>query len=214
MSVDIAEQLDRIQWLVQDAVEQGWTRAKLLEQHGRELTQLSRRNLFGRIEWVNAVAGTSQYTLDDVVTETALVLYNEKVLTYTTEAQLDRRRRGWEQLAREPEYWTVDHQAPQVIRLIPAPLRTGSTAFQFPAVPLPVSAVDNLVVFFFEDLAPRAEQEGDAFPALDLFEDVAVWRTVQALTAQERDTQDLAVSAAAGQLAALWLQRMGAADGQ
>lgn len=214
MTVDIAEQIDRIQFLVQDPVEQDWTRAKILEQHARELTQLSRRNLFGRIEWVNAVADTSQYTLDNVVTETAMVLYNEKILTYASEANLDRRYRGWEGLSREPEYWTVNHQTPQVLRIVPAPVRTGSTTFQFPAVPLPISAVDNLVVFFFEDVGPLADNEGDPFPVLDFVEDVAVWRTTQALAEQEREVQDLALAAVCGQLAALWLRQMGIGDGQ
>lgn len=214
MTVDIAEQVDRIQFLVQDPTEQEWTRAKILEQHARELTQLSRRNLFGRIEWVNAVADTAQYTLDNVITETAMVLYNEKILTYASEAHLDRRYRGWEGLSREPEYWTVHHQTPQVIRIVPAPTRTGSITFQFPAVPLPVSAVDNLVVFFFEDVSPQAGEETDAFPVLDFFEDVAVWRTTQALAEQEREGQDLALAAVCDQLAALWLRQMGVADGQ
>lgn len=213
MSITIAEQVDRVQRLIQDTTEHDWSRAKILEQHARELTQLSRRNLFGRIEWVNAVARTAQYTLDDVMTETAMVLYNERVLTYATEASLDRLRPGWERLTREPEYWTVSNQAPQVLRIIPAPLRTGSTVFQFPAVPLPVSAVDNLVIFFFEDIAMQAGEEDDPFPTLDVFEDVAVWRTAQSLVEQERETQDLAVATACGQLVALWGRHLGTGDG-
>ena len=213
MTINISEQIDRIQLLVQDPVENDWTRAKILEQHGRELTQLSRRNLFGRIQWVNAITDTSQYTLDDVVTEVAMVLYNEKVLTYATETSLDRMRQGWERLSREPEYWTMNHQAPQAIRIIPAPVRTGSTMSVFPAVPLPQSAVDNLVVFFYEDVAPRATNEGNPFPALDLFEDVAIWQAVQALVEQERDSQDMTLAAACNQMAALWLRQMGVSDG-
>ena len=209
MPVDISVQVDRIQKILQDEAELVWTREKIVEQHARELNQLSKLGMFGRIQWIQASAGTSQYTLEEPAVSVFMVLYNEKVLHPASEEALDRRYRGWEGRAREPEYWSVDAQSPRVIRIIPAPLRTGSAVPVFPAVPLAQNAVDNLVVFFSEDVAEEAGQETDPFPVLDVLEDVAVFQTVQALSEQERESQDLPLAGIHGDLAKLWLRRLG-----
>jgi hypothetical protein len=138
------------------------------------------------------------------------VLYNGFELSYATEATLEKQLgAGWEAQRSDPKYWTVDHTLnPTVLKIVPAPRRTGSMIPLIPMVPLPVPWEDNLVIYFREH--PNISLSDDvAVPILDVFQDVAVWQTAQALSDNEGDHQDVAVALVSHELAALFLKYLG-----
>jgi hypothetical protein len=136
------------------------------------------------------------------------VLYNERALRYVTEQAMDRKTPGWEAVSGEPVYWTQDNQSPNVIRLVPTPVRTGNAAPHFPPVPLLFDMEDNLVIFLDEDLSSTVENEGDTLPTLLDWDDCLVWRTARQLAERETQTQNLPVAKVIQQLEALHNARM------
>ena len=137
------------------------------------------------------------------------VLYNERALRYATEVALDRRFHGWEALAGEPEYFTVDGQAPNTFRLVPPPMRTGSTTPLFPPVPLALPLPDNLVVFLTEDPSADIENSTDVLPTLLDWDDLLVYRTIRQIAERETQDQNLPVAQLCRQLEQLWGQSLG-----
>ena len=213
MTATIAEQILRIRDVLQDQEtetdEEAFSPSIILMQHQDILTSLSRKKLFGEVLWIQAVQGTAQYTLSTTTVGVRMVLYNEGRLDYATEAMLDRWKAGWEYVQGEPQFWTMDKQSPNVIRLVPPPLRSGSSVPLIPPLPMILDPVDNLVVFLYEDRASQANDTSDTLPVPDVWEDPLVYDTVAALLSRETDYQNLPVANACRVIAQLYLQQLG-----
>lgn len=199
----LAEQLERIQWLLQDRDTSQGQVGRLTTQYQEMVAHLARKHVFPSILWRQAITNQSRYTLPANTAKIAFVFYNERVLRYVTEASLDRTRKNWEALHRDPDYWTTDNQAPNVIRLVPTPLRTGSDVPVIPS-PLVMDMRDNLVVFFDEDPSQTITAPDATIPVMQDWEDVLVFRTVEGFAEQESPTQNLPLAQLCGQLAGLW----------
>jgi hypothetical protein len=207
MTATIAQQIDRIQSLYQDTDSQAYSRNIVLLQHQDEIGRLAREERMGDILVLNAITAQALYTLPDSTVSVAQVLYSGQRLDYATEEFLDRKYASWEwNESDEPKYWTVNNQNPNTLRIVPAPLRTGSTVPIIPPAPFIMTQVDNLVVFLYRDFADQANDEVDQFPLRDIWEDVCVWRTVADLSQREGPFQNLPLAQTAEAMAELWLQ--------
>lgn len=207
MTASIAEQIDRIQRIIQDTDAVAYSREVVRVQHQEEIARLAREQRIGDILVINAVAGQSLYALPDGNVLVIQVLYNGMRLEYASEEFLDRKYTGWEfDRDHTPKYWTTDNQNPNTVRIVPAPARTGSVLPTIPPAPLVMTHVDNLVVFLYRDFAEQANDEVDTFPLLDIWEDVCVWRTTSELARRETPYQNLPLSTTAQAMAELWLQ--------
>lgn len=205
----LSEQIERIQWLLQDTDTSLTRTNNIIEAHKECVQRLSRAGAFPQIQWLNAVADQALYTLPTDTATVGYVLYNEKCLKWTTEKALDRRFHGWEAMPGEPRYWTHDNQNPNTIRIIPAPVRTGSLIPAFPS-PLFQDMRDNLVVFLMEDVSEDVnDPSDDPIPTMLDMDDLLVWQTTRMLAERETDDQNLPVAAVCGQLEALWKQALG-----
>lgn len=200
----VAEQVERIQWLLQDTDVSPTKIAQVITAEQESSQYLARLRSFTQIIWLNAITNQALYVVNNV-NSIDYVLYNERVLRYATETALDRTRRMWEGEANEPRYWTTDNQAPNTIRVIPAPQRTGSTVPIYPS-PLIMPMLDNLVVFTTEDIASQIDDVADELPTLADWNDILVWRTARMLAERETTTQNLPVAALCKQVEDLWLQ--------
>lgn len=205
----LSDQLERIAWLRQDASPDATTISKMILQHQEALATLARTDYFPQIVWINALTAIARYLMPLTVAHIAFVLYNERTLRFVTEASLDRSKPGWERMTGEPDYWTMDNQAPSTIRLVPAPLRDGSAVPIIPGLPIMQDPVDNILVFLYEDVSLQVDDPTDTLPTMLDVDDWLVYATVQALAGQETSEQNLPVSQAAGQIAALWMQLIG-----
>ena len=146
----------------------------------------------------------------NVVVSIDAVLYNGEDLHFATEELLDRRQGpGWETLWRSPRYWTTEATPDgTVLRIIAAPLRTGSSTLVLPPVPFPMPWQDNLLVFYREQ--PQQTLAEEAMLAMtDVFEDLLIYDTMATLSADEGDVQDLAVAVVYRSMAQLWMTHLG-----
>lgn len=212
MTVTIADQIDRIEYLLQDRQISGhdkaFARNVILTQHADEVTRLARHDLWGNVAWMNALAGTGQYTLPSSATAITMVLYNENRIDFATEAMLDHWHAGWEEWVGEPQFWLIDNQSPNVLRIVPTPLRDGSALPLIPG-PLVQNPIDNLLVFFYEDRSDSVGDESDTLPLADVFEDLLVYETTAELASRETDYQNLPLAAACRDVAALYRKSLG-----
>ncbi len=205
----LANQIERIQWLLQDTDTSPTRTSIIIEAHKESTQRLARKQAFPQIRWVNAIAAQSQYTLPADTVQVDHVLYNERTLRYATETALDRRFHGWEDLPDQPKYWTMDGQNPNVIRIVSAPTITGSLIPVIPS-PLIMNMEDNLVVFLMEDLSEQMDDLGDdPIPTMLDWDDLLVWQTTRMLAERETTDQNLPVAQVCGQLESMWKQALG-----
>lgn len=209
MTVQIRDQIDRVQYLLQDRDAEAFTRSAILVQHHEEITRLARRHLWGEILWVQALAHTAQYTLPTSTVAVRLVLYDERRLDYTTEEMLDRWHPGWEAWQDEPQFYVTDNQSPNVLRIVPAPLRDGSAVPLVPGLPLMQDPKDNIVCFLYEDRALRANDESDDFPLPDCWEDIVTFMTAAAMASKQTDYEHIPLAMALRELSRMYLQTLG-----
>jgi hypothetical protein len=203
---DIAAQIDRIQFLLQDTDAVAWSRDNILVQHQDEMVRLAREGRIGDVVILQGVADQALYTLPQTPRMPELVLYNGLRLSYATEEFLDRKDRLWEwRSSQEPKYWTTNNQNPETLRIAPAPARTGATLPQIPPSPFVMTYVDNLVIFLPRDVSNAANNEADVLPVLDVWEDVLVFRTAAELARRETPYQNLPLSQTLHALAELWM---------
>jgi len=202
----VAEQVERIQWLLQDTDTTPTKIAQVITAEQESAQYLARLKSFTQITWVNAITNQARYTLSDN-NSIDYVLYNERVLRYATEETLDRTQRKWEGEAGEPHYWTTNNQSPNTVRIVPAPQRTGSTVPVFPS-PLIMPMIDNLVIFTTDDISAQMDDVSDVLPTLASWDDVLVWRTARMLAERETTVQNLPVAALCKQLEDLWITQM------
>ena len=211
MTVTIKDQIDRIQYLLQDRDTEAFSRNAILVQHQEEIARLSRRQLWGEILWIQGVATTAQYSLPTSTVSVRMVLYNEEHLDFATEEMLDRLMPGWEDVQDEPRWWTTDGQSPNVIRIVPAPLRDGSAVPLIPPLPMILDPVNNILVFLYEDRSERADDESDTFPLPDAWEDVEAYETAAAMASKEGDYQQLPLAMALRELGKIYRNALGIA---
>ena len=210
MPVTIKDQIDRIQYILQDLDAEAFSRNAILVQHQEEITRLSRRDLWGEILWIQAVANTAQYSLPTSTVGVRMVLYNEEPLEYASEEMLDRLHPGWEDWSGEPRYYTTDSQSPNVIRLVPAPLRDGSTVPLIPPLPFILDPVNNTLVFLYEDRGvERANDEQDDFPLQECWEDSLVYETSAAMAGKEGDYQNIPLAMTLRELSRVYSNALG-----
>lgn len=201
----VQELTTRVQMLLLDTDGQSVTRRQLIMQLQDEMTRLSREQRYGDILIMQGVTGVALYGLPTQAVDVFHVLYNGARLDYATEEMLDRTSRLWEAGMGEPKYWTYDLQSPNVFRLVPAPRRTGSILPDQPPQPFTQPLVDNLCVFYWRDFSDQANEEVDPFPLLDVWQDVAVWRTTSEAARRESPYQNLPLSAMCNEFSELWL---------
>lgn len=204
-------QLDRIKanLLDTDDTSRAFGDSLILLQHQHELIRLARERLVGDIRVITGVIDQSFYALPAHTAGVEIILYNGRRLDFATEEFLDRKYAIWEfQRNEEPKYWTTDNQNPNNLRIVPAPLRSGSSALTIPASPLVQSYVDNFIVFLYRDVSGDADGAEADLPVLDVWEDVLVWRTTGELARREGPYQNLPVSNLAYTLADLWLESL------
>ena len=211
MTVTIKDQIDRIQYILQDRDAEAFSRNAILVQHQEEIARLSRRQLWGEILWIQAVAYTAQYSLPASTVSVRMVLYNEEPLEYASEEMLDRLLPGWEDVQDEPRWWTMTNQSPNTLRIVPAPLRDGSAVPLIPPLPMILDPVNNLLVFLYEDRSERADDESDDFPLPDVWEDVEVYETAAAMASKEGDYQQLPLAMALRELGRIYRNALGIA---
>lgn len=203
----LAEQVLRIRDILQDTDTSSTNIAKIVAAHQESLQQLARKDMFPQIQWVNATKLQGLYLLPNPVVTISHVFYNERALRYVSEKMLDRKYHGWEDLPGEPQYFTTDNQAPNTIRVVPSPKRTGST---IPVIPSPIfqDMVDNFVIFHTEDLSAELSDASNTLPTLFDWDDYCVYETLRMLAERETPTQNVPVAALCAQLAELWRQRL------
>jgi hypothetical protein len=201
-----AEQDARITALLQDVDTSTTAQSRRILQYQEALSTLARQQRFPQIFWFQAVAGQALYTIPDTIVDISHVLYNQKVLRYATEQTLDYSGnvRSWEANTGEPTYWTMDNQGPEFFRVIPPPLRTGSTIPSPTLLPLFGDLQDNLCVFAYEDPALRVTVADSILPVLLDWEDTLVFHVTAALAMQERTDQNLPLAKVCMALRDLW----------
>ena len=209
MTVTIKDQIDRVQYILQDRDAEAFSRNAILVQHQEEITRLSRRHLWGEILWIQAVAYTAQYSLPTSTVSVRMVLYNEERLDYATEEMLDRLLPGWEDAQDEPRWWTMTNQSPNTLRIVPAPLRDGSAVPLFPPLPMILDPVNNILVFLYEDRSERSDDESDDFPLPECWQDIEVYETAAAMANKEGDYQQLPLAMALVELAKVYRNSLG-----
>ena len=69
--------------------------------------------------------------------------------------------------------------------------------------------VDNLLVFLYDDRSDRANDEPDAFPLPDVWEDICTYETTAAMAGKEGDYQQLPLAMALRELAKLYRNALG-----
>lgn len=199
----LSEQTTRIQNLLQDNRTDVTTLNNVATAHQESLQSLARQGAFSSITWLNAFENQGLYTLPADIVTVYHVLYNQKSLRYVKEKTLQRLIGPWELLRSEPTYWTMDNQLPNVIRIIPAPTRTGSEIPIFPS-PIGQDMADNLVIFATEDPSVGLTDAEDVLPTLLDWDDWLVWRTTKDLAFRENPEQNIPVSELCNQLESLW----------
>jgi len=208
----VADMITRVHDVLQDPDGQSWSSDRAKTQMQDEMTRLSRRGLWGEITWLQGVANQSLYTLPSDTVEISHVLYNERMLRFATEDMLDRKSAAWEFQERDPVYWTSDNQTPNVLRLVPAPLISGSAVPVFPPYPMINNPEDNLIVFHSIDMRSRVDDEVDTFPIHAMWEDVMTYLAAYHLAQEEGAYQNLPVSTTMREMGTLWLKQLGVAS--
>jgi hypothetical protein len=202
----LAEQIERIQWVLQDTNQESTNLSKIILQHQEAVAALARGGCFPQLVWVQALAGIARYDLPTNTAKIVHVLYDQRALRFSTEASLDRSKPGWELNTGEPFYWSMDNQIPNRIRLIPPPVFDGSATPVSPGLPMMMDLRRNVLVFSEEDVSLDVDDVSDTLPTMLGYDDALVYLTAEALALQEKPEQNLAVAQGCRQLAALWAQ--------
>jgi hypothetical protein len=183
----IAALIDRICLYLQDSTHEAWPLVQVEAQLREAMAQLGRQQLLGEVTWQQGVAGEPEYVFADTTVTFAEVLYDGRSLRPVQEDALTRLRRDWDRATGTPQYFTVPLEPPQTLRLIPAPLSSGSPTLITPPKPIAGQVEDNLVAFTWRNLQESAATD---FALPEVLEDVVVFMTVGALTNQDSEYHD------------------------
>ena len=200
----IAELIVRVGLTLQDEDHVAWTLDQKRAQLSDEIQRLSRRGLFGNIVWRQAVAGTATYNLPDTTIGVETVCYDGKTLRVASERGLSIKDPSWEQRANRPQYYTDELQSHGAVRLVPAPLNTGSAVPVLPPLPL-LNEIDGNVVVFTSDNPQGSDGPEQDCRVPDWLEDALVFKAASVLCGDKGDYQDLEKSVMLGHLADLYL---------
>lgn len=181
------------------------------------VTAVATTTLTATAGWSGGVANTATsgdlYLVETPITaqnivEIAQVYYNGERLSYATERQLDARYDGWEAWTGEPRYWLTDSATtPTELRLVPAPMRTGSAAVQIPPVPFTLDWHDNLIIWLYQD-APDLPAGTTAHGLPQAYEDLLVYNTVAELSSRQTDFENVSLASLLPALGAVWEQAL------
>ena len=142
------------------------------------------------------------------VVDITQVYYNGERLFETTEQVLDARYDGWETWTGEPRFWLTDSATtPAELRLVPAPLRTGSAVVQIPMIPFVLDWRDNIVVWLTYD-APDYPSGTTDHSLPQAYEDLLMLNTVGELAGRQTDYENVSLAALAPAIAAVWEQAL------
>jgi hypothetical protein len=181
------------------------------------VTSVTTTTLTASAGWTGGVTNTASsgdvYLVETPITaqrivEIAAVQYNGERLSYTTERELDARYDGWETWTGEPRYWLTDSATtPTELRIVPAPLRTGSAAVQIPPVPFVLDWHDNLVVWLSQD-APDLPAGTTDHGLPQAYEDLLTFNTVGTLAGWQSDYENVSLQQLLPTLGAIWEQAL------
>lgn len=177
----------------------------------QSLSWLALSGVFGEVVIIPAVAGQSLYQLPPNTLRCTQVIYDMRVLRYATEYALDQLAHlwSWEGGTGEPRYWTTDNQGPNLLKLVPAPLRSGSTVMDGDTLPMSYTLVGNILVFLCEDPVGRVTSDESVMPTLLDWDDLLVYKTAGALAMRETPQANYPVAEACQALVSLWTQLLG-----
>jgi hypothetical protein len=199
-------------WLndpVSDGDAPAWVRDRVRRGLLEEIHRLARQKFFGQAVMLQAVAGTAQYTLPASTVEVRAVVYDGRALRLATEESLRLMNPAWEEESGEPVFYTWDQQAPNVIRITPQPVESGSLVPNIPPVPMLMVFPRNLLVFTWDTPREMDANEGIASDIPYAMELIAEWATVAELTQEAGDYADLDKSAWFDELAGFVRERVG-----
>jgi hypothetical protein len=184
---------------------EAWPLVQVEAQLREAIAQLGRQQLLGEVTWQQGVAGEPEYVFADTTVTFAEVLYDGRSLRPVQEDALTRLRRDWDRATGTPQYFTVPLEPPQTLRLIPAPLSSGSATVFDPPRMIAGEVEDNLVSFLW--LHPPEVTAGE-FPLQEVLEDVVVFMTVSSLTSQDSEYHDKTKGQSFETLAKIILQEL------
>ena len=201
----IASLIDRISIYLQDTDHEAWPLAHKEAQMREAIAQLGRQQLLGAVSWAQVLAGEPEYTFSNTTVDFAEVLYDGRSLRPVQEDALTRLRRDWDRAEGVPQYYTTPLEPSETLRLIPAPLHTGSATPVEPPRVITGAVEGNLVAWRW--VTPEEVTAGE-FPLPEVLEDVVVFMTVGALTGQTGEFHDHAKARSFETLAKLTLQAL------
>ena len=198
----IASLLDRIGLYTQDSDHAAWSEGEKRLQLLDSMARLARQDLFGAIAWHRGVAGQPLIDLGAATISPVEIVYDGRSLRRVDDVSLARHDRHWESVSQTPQVYTTLLEAPQTVRLVPAPVVTGSDVPQIPGVPMMQQEAANVLAWTFVN--PQGDDVD--FHGSEVVEDVVVYETVAALCAKATDYQDLGKAAAFRALAEMLLK--------
>ena len=201
----ISSLIDRISIYLQDTDHEAWSLTQKETQLRESIMQLGRQELLGDISWMQVVAGQSEYQFDTSTTNFSEVLYSGRSLRPVQEDALTRLRRDWDRAEGVPQYYTTPLEPSETLRLIPAPLHTGSATPVSPPRVITGTVEGNLVAWRW--VTPEEVTPGE-FPLPEVLEDVVVFMTVGALVSQDGEYHDKMKGQSFNTLAKLTLQAL------
>lgn len=198
----IATLLERVSLYTQDTDHMAWTEAAKRTTLLDAIATLARQEHFGEIEWHQGRAGEPLVGLSPGTMSVAEVVYDARSLRRVDDQSLARHTRHWETIARTPQLYTTLLEAPETLRLVPAPTQTGSDVPRVPGLPVVMHEAANVLAWTFVN--PQGDAEDIHLP--EIYEDIAVFETVASLCEAATEYQDLAKAMTFRGLATLLMQ--------
>ena len=200
----IGDLVVRVALTLQDIDHQAWSEDEKKRQVIEEIQRLSRLGLFGEIVWRQGIVNEPISTLPLTVIDIYMACYNGNPLHRTSEQSIELKDDDWELRAQRPQYYSVELQTQTDVRLIPAPLVTGSSFPVVPPLPLIMPIEKNCVFFTHDNPQTSIGLEQDC-KVPDSLEDVVVCWAAAKLSGDAGDYQDLEKSMMCDQIARLFL---------
>lgn len=201
----IATLLERVGLYTQDADHTAWSEGEKRLQLLDTIARLVRQDVCGEIAWHRGLAGQPLIALGSATISVTEIVYDGRSLRRVDDVSLARHDRHWETVSKTPQVYTMLLEAPQTVRLVPAPVLTGSDVPQVPGVPILQQEAHNVLAWTYVN--PQDSDE-EVFQCAEVFEDIVVYETVAALCAKATEYQDLGKAAAFRALAAMLLSAL------
>jgi hypothetical protein len=197
----LASLVARCQVYLQDEAAFNWSPATIQAQIIDEITRISHSAVFGQAVPMQGVAGDPTYTFGAQTIAYAELIYDQKSLKPVSTDNLARYLRQWEGIQGDPQFFTTDLEAPQTVRVVPAPTRAGTPITQTSgALPFAQEA-GNFLAFVWE----QPQTDGTTVPLQAALDDVIALRAVATLVDNVGERQDQAKAQCFRWLATLML---------